>query len=157
MLAIKGKPLFDAATAAWLLNVKKGLERAVTKMMFDAQTYALQQSPVYTGDYASNWNVSYGKPDVTFIGTPKGYESLKAGPLSSSAGLLPGKFNMEGFQLGQTAYLTNAAEHDEPYAWLIEGGKVKFREVNTGKDRVGGKTFDHLSTGYSTITRGHMV
>jgi len=31
--------------------------------------------------------------------------------------------------------LTNSAVHDEPYAWKIEDGSIKFRSVNKPGDR----------------------
>lgn len=161
MLKVVNRGQFDSQCAAWLGAVRAGAERAVVKMMKDAQKHATQISPVYSGDFASNWNVSYGQPDTTFISSQGDYmrvdSSLNAHPLTSSAGVGLGNFNMSGFKLGQTAYLTNAAEHDEPYAWKIEKGQINFRPVNQGKDRVAGKTFTHLEINYKTITRGHMA
>jgi hypothetical protein len=157
MIRITNRGLFSVVVGHWIDSVRVGAEKAVAKIMKDAQIFATLQSPTFTGDFASNWNVSYGTPDTTFVGVPKGYAELEAGPLDSSAGLSPGRFNMVGFQLGQTAYLTNASFHDEPYAWLIENGKINFREVNKGRDHVGQRTGTHLSNTYAKITKGMLA
>lgn len=152
---ITNLPEFHRQTAAWTNAVRSGLERAVVRIMKDAQMFATLNSPVYSGDFASSWNVSWGKPDTTFNAStdylgPE-YPEPKSGPWGM------GKFASGTPKLGQTAYLTNAAFHDEPYAWLIEDNLIKFRPVNSGKGRVAGKTFAHLGAAYKTITRGMLT
>lgn len=157
MIHIKNRAQFQTQVNAWVNSVRRGTERAVYRMMVDAQTFATLASPTFSGDYASNWNVSFGKPDVTFVaGGIDFYADNYPGPVSRAWG----KGNVapaSSFKLGQTAYLTNAAEHDEPYAWLIEEGKINFRPENVGRDRIAQKTLDHLAHNYKSIKRTMMV
>jgi len=158
---ITNAAVFKAQVAAWAegVNVAGGI--AVTKMMKDAQLQATLLSPVYSGDFASNWNVKAGSPDTTFSSSGGDYmrvdSNLRTHPLTSSVSVTPGNFNMSGFKLGQTAYLSNSAAHDEPYAWKIEDNKINFRPINQGKHRVRGKTLDYLGVKYKQITKAMMV
>jgi len=168
VIKIVNHSAFKAQVNAWVNSVRAGAEKVVYRMMYDAQLYAMSRSPVYSGDFASNWNVSYGTPDTTFREGPtisRDYGRGLSSPRDSIWGR--GNFSMTGFQLGQTAYLTNAAQHREPgettvdyYAWKIEDGLIKFRDVNVsaGKtDRVAAKTHAHLVRNYKTLTKGHLV
>lgn len=155
MIRVTNKSAFNAQVAAWIAAVKIGAAKAVVNILKDAQMEAVLKSPVYSGDYASNWNVSYGRPDTTFNATADYFGPEYPSARNSAWGM--GAFNMTGFTLGQSAFLTNSAEHDEPYAWLIEEGKINFRPVNVGKDRVLGKTFTHLEHTYKAIPRSMMV
>lgn len=161
MIKVTNKAAFDAKVSAWIAAVKLGAGKAVVKMMRDAHAFATLQSPTFSGDFASNWNVSYGQPDMTFSPSGGDYMTLNAGlrgqAINSALGVTKGNFDMTGFKLGQKAFLTNAAVHDEPYAWKIEHNLVNFRPVNVGKDRVRGKTLEHLAHTYATIPRGLMV
>lgn len=161
MIRVTNKSAFDAQVAKWIAAVKAGAEKAVFHIVRNAQIEATIKSPTYSGDFASNWNVSYGRPDTTFVSSGGDYmkidDNLKAHPIGSAISVTKGAFDMTGFRLGQSAFLTNAAEHDEPYAWLIEEAMIKFRPVNVGKDRVLGKTFTHLAHTFKTIPRSLMV
>lgn len=161
MIRVTNKSAFDAKVAAWIAAVKIGAAKAVDKMLRDAQAFATLSSPTFSGDFASNWNVSYGRPDVTFSTSGGDYmrvdDNLRSHAINSAIGVTKGNFDMTGFTLGQSAFLTNAAEHDEPYAWKIENNQINFRPVNVGKDRVRGKTLEHLKHTYKTIPRSMMV
>ena len=151
---------------AFLVNVNKKLnavakkaEQRTTLVMRAAQVHASRISPVYSGDFASNWNVSVGSPDISFSSSGGDYMQLSdktgcAVPLRNSAAVTQGNFSMTpgffgtkeaGFQT-KPVYLSNAAKHDEPYAWKIEQGAINFRPVNQGKDRVASKTMRHIRT-----------
>jgi len=142
MLRITNLEGFRAQTKAFVEKTKLQAVRRIGVVMADAQQYAANISPVYSGDFASNWNVSAGSPDETFVATKDYYGPEHPQATNSRWGM--GTFNLNGFALGQTVYLTNAAEHDEPYAWLIEKGAIKFRDVNAGRDAVGSKTARHI-------------
>lgn len=156
MITITNQAQFKTQVAAWLVWVRKGAANAVYRMMYDAQTWATSISPVYSGDFASNWNVSYGAPDASFKSSGDDYYGMSF-PEANSAPWGKGNFNLSGFRIGQTAYLTNASEHDEPYAWKIENNKISFRPVNAGKWGVRAKTLNHLKTKYPRITRAAMA
>lgn len=160
MLHVENRAQFKAEVSAWVEAVKTATERLVVRMVVDAKQFAETHSPVYSGDFASNWNVSYGAPDTVFVqGPPNPGKDLypMSFPTARDTAWGTGRINMAGFQLGSTAYLANSAEHDEPYAWKIENNQVVFRPVNQGKDRVLGKTFDHLVNHYGQITRGMLT
>lgn len=146
---------FEQSITKWISAVKAGTVKAVTKIARAAQIEATRISPVYSGDFASNWNVSYGAPDTSFEGTNDYYGLGYPDPVESAWGV--GKFNLSGLQFGQTVYLTNAAEHDEPYAWKIENNKIKFRAVNRGKHAVRAKTLASLSRTFRTVPKGMLV
>ena len=136
---------FRAQVAAQIERVKKQAEARMVYIMKEAQIHASRISPVYSGDFASNWNVSYNTPDPGFMSSGGDYLRInestgKAIPLTSSLGVTQGNFNMTGYKLGQPLFLSNAAKHDEPYAMKIEEGTIEFRPVNRGKDRVARKT-----------------
>lgn len=160
MLRVENRAQFEAEVSAWVGAVKTAAERLVVRMMADAKQFAETHSPVYSGDFASNWNVSYGAPDTTFVQGPanpgKGLYPMSF-PAARESAWGQGKFGMTRFSLGQTAYLANSAAHDEPYAWKIENNQIVFRPVNQGKDRVLGKTFDHLVNHYGQITKGMLI
>lgn len=158
MIQITNLSAFHNQTTAWINAVRGGLERAVVKMMKDAQMFATLQSPVYSGDFASNWNVSWGAPDATFTRGPINpgdgpYPNSFPAPRSAPWGM--GKFAAGAPKLGQSAFLTNAAVHDEPYAWLIEDNVISFRAGNSGRTRT--KTMTHLTSTYGTISKGMLA
>src|SRR5574340_782364 len=117
MIRVTNKSAFDAKVAAWIAAVKVGAAKAVVKMTRDAQAFATLSSPTFSGDFASNWNVSYGAPDMTFSSSGGDYmkvdDNLRSHAINSAIGVTKGNFDMNGFTLGQTAFLTNAAEHDQ--------------------------------------------
>lgn len=152
MLVVTNRAEFSSQVKGFINSARAQAENRLAGVMKGAQLHATLHSPVWSGDFASNWNVSYGTPDTTFIDSGGDYmrsssepgKEYKMNPLSSAIGLPPGNFNMVGFRLGQPVYLTNAAEHDEPYAWLIENNQIKFRSVNVGKHGVGAKAAGYI-------------
>lgn len=141
-LRVLNREAFQAQVNAFVTKARVQAETRIRGIMVDAQRFAADHSPVYSGDYASNWNVSAGSPDTNFNATPDYLGPEYPEPKDSRWGM--GNFDLNGFRLGQTVYLTNAAEHDEPYAWLIEDNQgdkhFVFREPNKGKHGVGRAT-----------------
>lgn len=131
---------FKAQVAAQIARVRKQAENRIAFVMLRAQIHASSISPTYSGDFSENWNVSYGSPDASFKVGPGRHTQA---PLDSWSGVM-GNYNMSGFKLGQSAYLSNAAAHGEPYAWKIEKGAINFRPVNSDKDRVAAKTANKI-------------
>lgn len=153
MLKITNLPAFQAQVKTFVGQARATAQARLTQLVREAQIHAADISPVYSGDYASNWNVSFGTPDESFKSnidytasdrsyTVKDGYSVYPEPRDSRWGM--GNFKMTGFALGQTVFLTNAANHDEPYAWKIENKEIKFRDVNVGKESVGRKTADWI-------------
>lgn len=155
-IVVANRAEFLGQVNAWINAVERGASLAVFKMLVDAQTFARNHSPVYSGDFASNWNVSYGIPDASFTSTKDYY-----GPDYPEAVTQPwGTGNVQewsGYRLGMPAFLTNAADHDEPYAWLIEKNRIHFRPSNEGKGAVRAKTLNHLKNNYTSVTKAMLV
>jgi len=139
---------FRGQVKNFLAKTEKKVEVKLTGLMKGAQSYATMMSPVYSGDFASNWNVSVGAPDASFSSSGGDYmrldDKLRGQPLTTSVGVTKGNFSMAGFKLGLDVYLSNASAHDEPYAWKIELGQINFRPVNRGKHAVRAKTLAHI-------------
>lgn len=153
MITIRNRDAYNRQLTAAINRKSKEIGEILQKKMREAQLHARSISPVYSGDFASNWNVSVGKPDVTFISNidytasnrsytrEKGF-SVVPEPVTQPWGV--GNFSFAGFTLGSTVYLSNSAEHDEPYAFLIEENRIAFRPVNQNKDAVRAKTAAHI-------------
>lgn len=137
-----------AAIDQWLEDVDvlaAGVARGLSVELFNE---AVKNSAQYSGDFASNWRYSVGHIDTTFVplmathpgrqehghlerfliepriqGDARAIRWAKAGNAGKDLAFT---------KLGQTAYISNSAVHDEPYAWLIEENQIKFRTGNSG-------------------------
>jgi hypothetical protein len=140
---------FSAKVDAWLKGVNEltvGVARGVSAEAFEL---LLQNSPQFSGDFVGNWKYSAGTPDKSFnrLGiVPK--RSGGAGPTVWNkldpfilgdlpaikvARTLNAGADLELTHLGPTIFISNSAFHTEAYAWMIEDGKIRFREGNHGQ------------------------
>jgi hypothetical protein len=130
---------YHAAVKRAMAHVATRFETKIRYAMQATWIHAAKISPTYSGDFSESWNVSVGQPDTSFVNTQR----LQGAPIDKWSGVM-GNFSMPIGFLGryspelpsQPIYLSNSASHDEPYAWKIESGKINFRDVNIGKDRV---------------------
>lgn len=146
---LEGLESFDSTVNAWFGAVKVAAQEVAVGLATVALNRVLDESPQYTGDFVSGWEVSfntstnmwrpaklinramieagivdpYQKGDENAIG----YALSKASARLSSAKSQP---------LGTSIYLSNSAKHDTSYAWDIELGQIDFRSVNPNADRV---------------------
>lgn len=113
------------ATLAARLNAD--IETVARKSTLDLFTKVNLRSPVDTGRFRANWNVSYGSPDVSFT------SSTSQGRASSEIAktlTLP---------IGGITYMANGL----PYAYRLEKGYSK--QAATGMVRVSAIEFsDHV-------------
>ncbi len=169
---LEGLEKFDADVGAWFGAVERATQDAAAGLAFVALQRVLEESPQYTGDFVSGWEVGFNTPpniwrpaqilthkmiDSGVEPYQKGDEPAisraenKAWPRLSAAKVEP---------LGTNIYLSNSAVHDEPYAWKIERGEIDFRSVNPNADRVAERgvmftrnRFKHIGRSQLTILR----
>lgn len=144
-----GLEKFDADVGAWFGAVGQAAQEAAAGLAEVALQRVLDESPQYSGDFVSGWQVSFNSPSSIWrpaklinqkqisAGTVEPYQKgdkpaieyamKKAWPRLAAARAQP---------LGTSIYLSNSAVHDEPYAWKIEEGSIDFRSVNPNADRV---------------------
>ena len=99
----------------------------------------VNKSVQYSGDFAANWKYSLNEVDTSF--TPNAVRGLSFATLFKPIDEVGGgdslravryaignaRGNDDAFKLGDTIYISNSAEHDEPYAMGIEDGTIKLR------------------------------
>lgn len=170
---LEGLERFDADVGAWFGAVEKAAQDAAAGLAEIALQQVLEESPQFTGDFVSGWEVGFNNPPniwrpakllthkMISSGVVDPYEKgdapaiehalNKAWPRLSAAKAQP---------LGTDIYLSNSAVHDEPYAWKIERGEIDFRSVNPNADRVAERgamftrnRFKHIGRSQLTILR----
>lgn len=158
----------EAQIRAWSAKAEKLATDVARGLGIDAFRHVLEISPQYSGDFAANWKYSLNFVDTTFdvgVVTPsnkyKGHAQNFRAEYAFSQGDWPARNyalaanagRASAFQLGDTAYISNSSEHDEPYAWLIEKNKIRFRPENSayGGETVQ-QTVEYLRGRYSDIT-----
>lgn len=119
----------------WLASTRGAAKKVAANMAFNALKYAVYMSPQSTGDFASAWKISFGHPDG-------GNRAMGSGARGQySQGDMPAISHAvdraeadlaayAALPLGTSIHLSNNAAHDEPYAWKVEKGKIKFRPEN---------------------------
>lgn len=162
---IKGLDAFDRQVKAWFGAVEKAAAQEAVGLAKQAFDNILINSPQFSGDMVANWAVGVGAPVVSVkVDVIPGAARFRGH--TDEQGIEPfGRGDYPAIEyakshatwttpkLGQTIYLSNSAVHDEPYAWLIEGGKINFRSVNSGADHVVRNAATRMNNRYSTLTK----
>ena len=161
-LRVEGLPEFDSAVDAWFGAVEKVAAKAavvLTNRVFDN---ILINSPQFSGDMTSSWRVSFngyvdGRFEKNAIPGAARYGEKEKGvePFGRvDAAAIQHAYSQvtwpSDFKLGTPIYISNSATHDEPYAWLVEDGKIKFRPENAGADHVCGNAVKRVAARFST-------
>lgn len=144
--AVKGLGAFKAQVNSFMKDTKKLVQSTAVDLAIYALHQILKESPQYTGDFVANWQVGYAntkfKKYVLFGGVnPRGkdFEPFQKGDPDAIEyalrHLIPQLNRLRKSPLGTSIVLTNSAVHDQPYAWQIENGTIKFRDVNKPGDR----------------------
>jgi hypothetical protein len=151
---------FSAAVRRWqnkqtqvVTEVGRGLSAA-------AFNYIVEISPQYSGDFAANWKYSLGTPDTSFTPDVLTFKGVVAGGFMTSDRTVgdPEAINYayarnvgkdSTFTLASKAFISNSAVHDEPYAWKIDEGTIKFIAPNEGHVRA--RTIEHLTAKYGFV------
>lgn len=145
MFEIKNVDELLAQITQWEKDITamvEGVGRGLSIVMFRG---VVERSAQYSGDFAANWKYSVGQPDLSFeaglLGEPT--------PVTGDYGIAESGSNRfegsrqaiekarelnagrpEQFKLGETAFISNSAKHDEPYAMKIWKDQIQFREGN---------------------------
>ena len=169
---VTNKTEFLRQVNQWVSAVRKDAETLAEGLAYKMLTHILQNAPQFSGDFAANWNVSVGSPNYTFVvgkvnerrdAQYRGrYEepdypqaTFKRHDLPAIHAALEGWSKLGDFKLGQTLFLANGAEHDEPYAMLIEDEKIKFRPENVGGGRLVARAVQYAQVNYKYISRAN--
>lgn len=165
-----GLDQFSAQINAWMLRVGQATQQAASGMAGLALQEIVKESPQYSGDFVSGWEVSFNGP--AYIWRPaklytqddapfqKGDEPAmdhalrKAAPNLARAAMAGSA--QRGYGTGVSIYLSNSAKHDEPYAWKIEKGEIDFRPVNPDADHVVARAAGVVGRRYRTIGKGQL-
>lgn len=120
----------------WMERARKEAEDAARGLTVTLLTRLIENSPQWTGDFASNWRYSVGKPDLTYdVGDIPSKLPAEPWQQFSRPAIQLGKAKNRGkefgFKLGDTVYISNASTHDTTYAKGIYDGTVKLRDVNS--------------------------
>lgn len=152
---------------AWEAEVYESTRRAVMGVSIKMLHHVVEKSAQYSGDFAANWNIQRNSVDTHFEpsvlvqrskswdGTlrhgmgPAFQPKIMGDPAAKTYALSANAGRLNGFQLGEDLWISNSAAHDEPYAWKIEEGSIKFRPGNRGAPVA--QAFDMVRTQYSTI------
>lgn len=140
--AVKGLEAFDSAVQGWFAAVEKAAAEAALGLAKQGFEKMLRNSPQFSGDFASGWGIGYGKVVSNYkvgrfpgkeFGTGsdpfgRGDEPAMTAARAAADWHLP--------KLGESIYISNDAQHDEPYAWKIENGEIAFRTPNMGADHL---------------------
>ncbi len=144
-----GLDKFDSDVGAWFGAVSQAAQEAAAGLAEVALQHVLDESPQYTGDFVSGWQVSFNGPtniwrpakliNQTQInsGLVEPYQKGDEPAIDYALNMAwPRLAAARAQPLGTSIYLSNSAVHDEPYAWKIEEGSIDFRSVNPNADRV---------------------
>ena len=144
--AVSGLAEFRRQVQGFVKDTKRLVQSTAVDLAIYSLHQILKESPQFTGDFVANWQVGYSnakfKRYVLFGGNdPRGddFEPFQKGDPEAIEyalnKLIPQLNRLRKAPLGTAVVLTNSAVHDEPYAWKIEDGSIKFRAVNKPGDR----------------------
>lgn len=157
MIRVANLDQFHAQVAAWIKSVEKGAELVAMNMAHEALRDVTKFGPQFSGQFVASWNLSVGTPDTTSY-QPESvlrgdnvvpYKEGDPDAINVALGRNIGK--LKGFKLGQSIFLTNEVEHDEPYSWMIEENQIAFRPENPSKGRTLHRAASSLALDYAKI------
>jgi hypothetical protein len=171
-VALKGLERFDAKVSAWFRVVEKAATQAAAGLAKVAFRHIIENGPQYSGDFVANIKVGIGSVNYDFdsgvVPHERGHINLGGleGVLDPGArGDRPAMNYARAYaalewgrvKLGKSIFISSTAAHDEPYAWLIEDGKIKFRPENVGADQVFHRAHGHVKNLYGTIGKSELA
>ncbi len=171
-VGLKGLPDFDAQVKNWFRAVEQAAAKATAGLAKAAFMHIIENGPQYSGDFVANIKVGLGSINYDFdegvVPHERGYHNLagKEGVLNPGArGDKPAMNHARTYaamewsrvKLGESVFISSTAAHDEPYAWLIEDGKIKFRPENVGAEQVFRRAHAHVKNLYGTIGKSEFA
>lgn len=163
VLKVLNRSAFDTANKRWLSHISRIAEVATMNIAQEALENAVEHSPQYSGQFAASWNLSIGTPDFsTYQPTSQTVDGVvipyqEGSKPAISAALSRNRGALLGFKLGQTAFLSNSVEHDEPYSYLIETNQIQFRDENVSGGRTLSRATEFVARRYAIIGRHHLA
>lgn len=122
----------------WMQKARQEAQETAKGLTVTLLTRLVQNSPQWTGDFASNWRYSIGTPDLTYDSgdvAPNGAEGSEPWKQFSRPAIQLGLAKNRGkdykFKLGDTVYVSNSSTHDTTYAKGVYDGTIKLRDVNS--------------------------
>lgn len=157
MIRITNREEFHNQVSDWLDAVAHQAERVAVGMAKDTLHSMLVTAPQYSGQFVASWNASIGSPDYRAYQPPSRIRGGHVLPYeegdADAIDWAMGRFDLSGFQLGQSIFLANRVEHDEPYSVLIEDNAIEFRPENPSKGKVLARAMNRASHLYANLTR----
>lgn len=136
---------FSAKIDAWLAEVEEMTVKVARGLSVRLLLKVLEHSAQFSGDYCANWQYSVGEPNSEFqeglfdasgdYGGPSHHWSMKSANHPEAVDYaIRNNSGRDGevMALGPTIFISNSAQHDDAYAWLIEDGAIHFRPGNAG-------------------------
>jgi len=147
---LEGLDQFDRVVSGWFDEVEKASQEAAAGLAEVALQHILDESPQYTGDFVSGWEVGFTTaPNIwrpakllsrqmIEIGGLEPYQKGDEPAIDWALNKAQPRFSAAAKQpLGTGIFLSNSAKHEgDYYAWKIEHGEIDFRPVNPNADRV---------------------
>lgn len=144
---------FISAISKWEEDALQEIEAVAVGYIGHAFRFLVENSAQGSGDFAANWNYSINELDYSFTrdavdggGTRDTVsfilqDRIMGHPLAVNYAIDNARQVQAQFALGDKVYFTNAAQHDENYAWKIENNQIKFRSGNEGAPRAKTKLY----------------
>ena len=134
---IRGLAAVERQVKKWMDQVEQDAQETARGLSVDLLNRMIENSPQWTGDFASNWRYSINSVDYTYDEgdvPPKPGAIVEPWKQFDQPAVQLGKAKNRGkdlkFKLGDDVYISNSSTHDEPYAQGVFDGSVKLRDVN---------------------------
>lgn len=138
MLRVKNLARVMEQAERFLARAEREATEAARGLAAELANRMIENSPQWSGDFASNWRFSVNSVDYSH---DEGDVPPKSGSIPepwqqfSRPAVQMGKAKIRGmdasFKLGDTIFISNSSSHGgETYAGDIFSGKVRLREVN---------------------------
>lgn len=153
-VSVQNLDAFDTTVQQWFKSVQKAAEDAALGLAKMAFKHVLEISPQFSGDFVANWVVGYNALNYSFTPQAVAPDKFWNDPdwVAHSRGdpeaqeYAKSHAHWQSIKLGGSIFLCNSAHHHgDNYAMKIEGGMIKFRDVNAGADAVVRKTALNLA------------
>lgn len=160
-IKIKNGQAFNAKNRKWLNAVRREVERSAVNLVIFMHEYIVKESPQFSGDFVRGWY--WGVAPQSPFGDDNFFKAATAGIIQPHKkgdadpirqGISEVKLTApRNYKLGEPLRLMNTATHDEPYAWAIEAGTIKFRPVNPNSSRVVARATEQVKARFSKLDK----
>lgn len=154
-VGIRNLDKFIGSLDTWIEKVQDETMHVANGIVATIFHDILQRSAQSSGDFAGNWQYSINYVNTTFNELnlrDQGKPLFKVGDhqaITYAKAMNRGRD--KGYKIGDTFYLSNSAEHEEPYAMKIERNQIDFRYPNQGETRA--KAIKNIVDQYSKVSK----